>query len=82
MLSELLVFSQNQLQSTIPEWIAEWTNLQHLALDGNQFYGTIPSSIASLQNLEHLELQENPQLRAMHGFAPQACFYTSIRCEL
>ena len=58
-----MTFSQNQLQSTIPEWIAEWTNLQHLALDGNQFYGTIPSSIASLQNLERLELQENPQLR-------------------
>ena len=59
----MVVFSQNQLESTIPEWISEWTNLRHLALDGNQFYGTIPSSIASLLNLEHFELQENPQLR-------------------
>ena len=58
-----MVLSQNQLQSTIPEWIGGWTNLKHLALDRNQLYGTIPSSIATLQNLEQLELQENPQLR-------------------
>jgi hypothetical protein len=60
---ELVVLSKNELQSTIPEWIEGWTNLEHLALDGNLFYGTLPSSLSTLQNLKHLDLDTNPQLR-------------------
>ena len=57
-----MVLSKNQLQTTIPGWIGEWTNLENLALDGNLLYGTIPSSLGSLQRLKHLELQTNPRL--------------------
>ena len=59
---ETVVLSKNQLQTTIPGWIGEWTNLENLALDGNLLQGTIPSSLGSLQRLKHLELQTNPRL--------------------
>lgn len=59
----MVVLSKNEIQTTIPEWIGKWTNLEHLALDGNQLYGTIPSSVGTLQKLKHLELHTNPQLR-------------------
>jgi hypothetical protein len=59
----MVVLSKNEIQTTIPEWIGGWTNLEHLALDGNLLYGTIPSSFATLQNLKHLELHTNSQLR-------------------
>jgi hypothetical protein len=43
--------SNNDLQTTIPQWIGEWNKLKVLALDGNFLQGTIPPSFLELSSL-------------------------------
>ena len=58
-----MLLSNNQLQTTIPEWVGkEWTKLETLVLDGNLCYGDIPSSLSTLTGLRYFDVQQNKQL--------------------
>jgi hypothetical protein len=60
---ESVILSNNQLQTTIPEWVGnEWTKLETLVLDGNLCYGDIPSSLSTLTGLRYFDVQQNKQL--------------------
>ncbi|GLT28267.1 hypothetical protein SLA2020_032110 [Shorea laevis] len=54
-----LDLSNNKLQGSIPNSIANLVNLSHLDLSNNKLQGSIPNSIANLVNLIFLDLSSN-----------------------
>ena len=54
-----MALEENQLTSTIPDWIGQLTNLKFVALGGNKLNGEIPSSLTSLSILSELSLEDN-----------------------
>ncbi|XP_065630990.1 receptor-like protein EIX2 [Quercus suber] len=58
----VLDLSNNQFDSSIPQWLFNLTSLTILDLSTNSLQGTIPYNFVNLRNLEHLDLSENPYI--------------------
>ncbi|XP_030964906.1 receptor-like protein EIX2 [Quercus lobata] len=58
----VLDLSNNQFNSSIPQWLFNLTSLTILDLSFNSLQGTIPYNFVNLRNLEHLDLSENPYI--------------------
>ena len=58
----VLDLSNNQFNSSIPQWLFNLTSLTILDLSSNSLQGTIPYNFVNLRNLEHLDLSENPYI--------------------
>ncbi|KAK4595020.1 hypothetical protein RGQ29_018672 [Quercus rubra] len=58
----VLDLSNNQFNSSIPQWLFNLTSLTILDLSPNSLQATIPYNFVNLRNLEHLDLSENPYI--------------------
>ncbi|XP_065625333.1 receptor-like protein EIX1 [Quercus suber] len=58
----VLDLSNNQFNSSIPQWLFNLMSLTILDLSSNSLQGTIPYNFVNLRNLEHLDLSENPYI--------------------
>nr|POE60013.1 receptor like protein 30 [Quercus suber] len=58
----VLDLSNNQFDSSIPQWLFNLTSLTILDLSFNSLQGTITYNFENLRNLEHLDLSENPYI--------------------
>lgn len=56
---EILSFSRNQLNGSLPDELGQLDKLQELNLSYNQLSGSVPASLAGLGNLRKLHLQAN-----------------------
>ncbi|XP_068646315.1 receptor-like protein EIX1 [Aristolochia californica] len=55
----VLDFSYNEFNSTLPHWLTNFSSLAYLDLHENQFSGSIPSAMGNLTSLEFLYLNSN-----------------------
>lgn len=58
----VLDLSNNDFDSTIPEWLFNLTSLKRLDLKSNNLYGVLPDALANLTSLEEFDLSENSRI--------------------
>ncbi|GMY32231.1 receptor-like protein EIX1 [Fagus crenata] len=69
----VLDLSNNQFNSSIPQWLLNLTSLTKLDLRSNSLQGSIPYDFVNLRNLEHLDLRYNQIRGQLPSFCGNLC---------
>ncbi|KAI0493643.1 hypothetical protein KFK09_023764 [Dendrobium nobile] len=75
----IIDFTDNNLDSNIPNSFANFSSLSELHLRSNKFNGSFPNQILQLRNLKYLDISYNPTLS---GYLPDFPEYSNLRTLL